>query len=64
MRRAAADRGFAARHDAVFAAALSALHLKPPHSAPTLSNSILTPYKHLICNETYTSTAGGKDFAG
>lgn len=51
MWRAAADRGLAARHDAVLAAALPALHLVPPHSAPTLSNSILTPYKHLICNK-------------
>jgi hypothetical protein len=58
MWRAAADRGLATRHlrALLAAAALSplVLHLVTPHAAPTLSNGILTPYKHLICNETIT----------
>lgn len=58
VRRAAADGGLAARHlrDLLAAAGLCpfALHLVTPHSAPTLSNGILSSYKHLICNETFT----------
>lgn len=67
MRRAPADGGLAARHlRALLAAALGpfALHLVTLHSAPTLSNGILTSYKHRLCNETFTrlhtaSTAPG-----
>lgn len=53
VRRAA---GLAARHLRALLAAASfrpfVLHLVPPHSPPTLSNGISTPYKGLICNET------------
>lgn len=56
MRSASADGGLAARHLRALLAAADlhplALHLVSPHSAPTLSNGILSPYKHLICNET------------
>lgn len=54
---ASADGGLAARHLRALLAAADlcplALHLVTPHSAPTLSNGILSPYKHLICNETF-----------
>lgn len=57
VRSAPADGGLAARHLRALLAAADfhplALHLVSPHSAPTLSNGILSPYKHLICNETY-----------
>ena len=57
VRGAPADGGLAARHLRALLGAADlgplALHLVTPHSAPTLSNGILSPYKHLICNETF-----------
>lgn len=57
VRGATADGRLAARHLRALLGAADlgplALHLVTPHSAPTLSNGILSPYKHLICNETF-----------
>lgn len=57
VRGAPADGRLAARHLRALLGAADldplALHVVTPHSAPTLSNGILSPYKHLICNETF-----------
>lgn len=57
MWSASADCGLAARHLRALLPTADlhpfVLHLVSPHFAPTLSNGILSPYKHLICNETF-----------
>lgn len=71
VRSASADGGLAARHLRALLAAGGlhpiALHVVPLHSAPTLSNGILSPYKHLTMKRSYAPPGGphlGKDTAG